>query len=92
MKASLRTRSLTTARRLFRSPERRRQPVAVDEAWPYARATFTPFVSVQTTGKSPKAAADEPNDVDMGQDDVVVRNAPALPKNPTFKRSTKEER
>ncbi|ETV94984.1 hypothetical protein H310_11624 [Aphanomyces invadans] len=28
----------------------------------------------------------------MGQDDVVLRNAPNLPKNPTFKRSTKDER
>ncbi|ETV90157.1 hypothetical protein H310_15007, partial [Aphanomyces invadans] len=87
-----RSRSQTTARRLFRSPDRRRQPVAVDEAWPYARATSTPFVSGQTTRTSSEATADEPNDVDMGQYDVVVRNAPALPKNPAFNGSTKEER
>ncbi|ETV90624.1 hypothetical protein H310_14627 [Aphanomyces invadans] len=39
----------------------------------------------------PEAAADEPNDVNLSQDDVVLRNAPALPKNLTFKGSTKEE-
>ncbi|RHZ07541.1 hypothetical protein DYB26_014959, partial [Aphanomyces astaci] len=36
--------------------------------------------------------AAEKEDVDMGQTDVYLHNAPALPKHPTFKGSTKEER
>ncbi|RHY24251.1 hypothetical protein DYB32_008919 [Aphanomyces invadans] len=45
----------------------------------------------QASDTTLQAAADEPNDVDLSQDDVVLRNAPALPKNLTFKGSTKEE-
>ncbi|RHY81672.1 hypothetical protein DYB26_013483, partial [Aphanomyces astaci] len=44
-----------------------------------------------TSGTAP-GPAPEKEDVDMGQNDVHLHNAPALPKNLTFKGSTKEER
>ncbi|RHY62703.1 hypothetical protein DYB38_009101, partial [Aphanomyces astaci] len=70
----------------------RRQPVAVDEAWSYGRpATFAAPGFGGTSGTAPGPTLDK-EDVDMGQNDVHLHNAPALPKNPTFKGSTKEER
>ncbi|RHY87343.1 hypothetical protein DYB35_009849, partial [Aphanomyces astaci] len=87
-----RPRTSATARRLFRSPQGRRQPVAVDEAWSYGRpATFAAPGFGGTSGTAPGPTLDK-EDVDMGQNDVHLHNAPALPKNPTFKGSTKEER
>ncbi|KAG9400934.1 hypothetical protein AC1031_009656 [Aphanomyces cochlioides] len=79
-------RRTATVKRLFRSPQGRRQP-AVDEAWE-SKSARNPFAS-------PSGAPDDENDVedvDMGQGDGYLLNAPALPKNPTFKGSTKEER
>ncbi|ETV85504.1 hypothetical protein H257_03226 [Aphanomyces astaci] len=75
-----RPRTSATARRLFRSQHGRRQTVAVDEAWSYGRpATFAAPGFGSTSGTA----------LDMGQNDVHLRNAPALSKSPTF---TKEER
>ncbi|RLO00298.1 hypothetical protein DYB28_004785 [Aphanomyces astaci] len=87
-----RPRSSATARRLFRSPQGMRQPVAVVEAWSYGRpATFAApgFGIISGTVPGPTL---EKEDVNMGQNDVHLHNAPTLPKNPTFKGSTKEER
>ncbi|RLO02884.1 hypothetical protein DYB28_013221 [Aphanomyces astaci] len=87
-----RPRASATARQLFRSPQGRRQPVAADEAWSYARvATFAAPGFGGTSGTAPGPTLDK-EDVDMGQNDVHLHNTPALPKNPTFKGSTKEER
>ncbi|ETV95937.1 hypothetical protein H310_10596 [Aphanomyces invadans] len=89
----------TTMAALERDPDRDDQRALrpVHRAWTLLKTTEGREArrgasAISTTGTSPEATADEPNDVDMGQDDVVVRNAPALPKNPTFKGSTKEER
>ncbi|ETV67539.1 hypothetical protein H257_16270 [Aphanomyces astaci] len=45
------------------------------------------YISGTTPGLAP-----EKEDMDMGQSDVHLHNDPALPKNPTFKGPTKEER
>ncbi|RHY00230.1 hypothetical protein DYB36_010989, partial [Aphanomyces astaci] len=83
-----RPRSQETVRRLFRSPQGRRQPVAVDESWTYRRPTGPAPDSTEPTD----APVAEKEDVDMSHTDVYLHNAPVLPKNPTFKGSTKEER
>ncbi|RQM20158.1 hypothetical protein B5M09_010819 [Aphanomyces astaci] len=83
-----RLRSQETVRRLFRSPQGRQQPVAVDESWTYGRPTGpAPDRTAPTDGP-----AAENEDADMGQTDVYLLNASALPKHSTFKGSTKEER
>ncbi|RHZ25229.1 hypothetical protein DYB37_012795 [Aphanomyces astaci] len=82
-----RPRSQETVRRLFRSPQRRQQQVAVDESCTYGRPTGPAPASTAPTD-DPTA---EMEDVEMGQTDVYLHNAPALPKHPTFKGSTKEE-
>ncbi|RLO13245.1 hypothetical protein DYB28_013922, partial [Aphanomyces astaci] len=65
--------------------------MAVDEAWSYGRpATFAAPGFGGTSGTAPGPTLDK-EDVDMGQNDVHLHNTPALPKNPTFKGSTKEE-
>ncbi|RHZ39927.1 hypothetical protein DYB26_013500, partial [Aphanomyces astaci] len=87
-----RPRTSATARWLFLSPQGRRQQVAVDEAWSYGRpATFAVpgFGGISATAPGPTLYKE---DVDMGQNDVHLHKAPALPKNLTFKGSTKEER
>ncbi|RLO13276.1 hypothetical protein DYB28_009044 [Aphanomyces astaci] len=87
-----RPRTSATVRWLFLSPQGRRQQVAVDEAWSYGRpATFAVpgFGGISATAPGPTLYKE---DVDMGQNDVHLHNAPALPKNLTFKGSTKEER
>ncbi|CAK5136391.1 unnamed protein product, partial [Aphanomyces euteiches] len=83
-----RPRSAATVKRLFRSPQGRRQPVAVDEA----RDTNTARNTFEPPDARAGDVADDTEDVDMGQGDGFLQNAPALPKNPTFKGSTKEER
>ncbi|RLO00339.1 hypothetical protein DYB28_001383 [Aphanomyces astaci] len=83
-----RPRSQETVRRLFRSPQGRQQPVAVDESWTYGRPTGPAPDSTAPTD----VPAAEKEDVDMGETDVYLHNAPALPKHPTFKGSTKEKR
>ncbi|RHZ33378.1 hypothetical protein DYB26_002102 [Aphanomyces astaci] len=83
-----RPRSQETVRRLFRSPQGRRQLVAVDESWTYRRPTGPAPDSTEPTD----APVAEKEDVDMSHTDVYLHNAPVLPKNPTFKGSTKEER
>ncbi|KAH9105952.1 hypothetical protein AeMF1_018347, partial [Aphanomyces euteiches] len=83
-----RPRSAATVKRLFRSPQGRRQPVAVDEA----RNTNTARNTFEPPDARAGDVADDTEDVDMGQGDGFLQNAPALPKNPTFKGSTKEER
>ncbi|CAK4703911.1 unnamed protein product, partial [Aphanomyces euteiches] len=80
--------SAATVKRLFRSPQGRRQPVAVDEA----RDTNTARNTFEPPDARAGDVADDTEDVDMGQGDGFLQNAPALPKNPTFKGSTKEER
>ncbi|RHZ04694.1 hypothetical protein DYB26_005766, partial [Aphanomyces astaci] len=45
----------------------------------------------RTSGTAPGPTLNK-EDVDMGQNEVHLHNAPVLPKNPTFKGSTKEER
>ncbi|CAK4606488.1 unnamed protein product, partial [Aphanomyces euteiches] len=74
--------------RLFRSPQGRRQPVAVDEA----RDTNTARNTFEPPDARAGDVADDTEDVDMGQGDGFLQNAPSLPKNLTFKGSTKEER
>ncbi|CAK4695251.1 unnamed protein product [Aphanomyces euteiches] len=74
--------------RLFRSPQGRRQPVALDEV----RDTNTARNTFEPPDARAGDVADDTEDVDMGQGDGLLQNAPALPKSPTFKGSTKEER
>ncbi|CAK4781665.1 unnamed protein product, partial [Aphanomyces euteiches] len=83
-----RPRSAATVKRLFRSPQGRRQPVAVDEA----RDTNTARNTFEPPDARAGDVADDTEDVHMGQGDGFLQNAPSLPKNLTFKGSTKEER
>ncbi|ETV75952.1 hypothetical protein H257_09911 [Aphanomyces astaci] len=70
----------------------RRQPVAVDEAWLFGGlSSFKPPSFGGPSGAVPSMIALVTEDWDIGQDDVYIRNAPALLNNP-FKGSTKEER
>ncbi|ETV66294.1 hypothetical protein H257_17197 [Aphanomyces astaci] len=73
---------------MFRSPQGRQQPVTVDESWTYGWPTSPAPDSTAPTD----VPAAEKEDPDMGHTDVYLHNAPALPKHPTFKGSTKEER
>ncbi|CAK4616227.1 unnamed protein product [Aphanomyces euteiches] len=68
----------------------RRQPGPVDEDWSYDRKKTRP-----PPGQEDEEAADEEHEVeddDMGYADGFMQNAPALPKPPRFKGSTKAER
>ncbi|ETV85572.1 hypothetical protein H257_03280 [Aphanomyces astaci] len=86
-----RQRSKMAVYRLFRAPQGRRQPVAVDEAWPFGGlSSFKPPV-FGPSGAVPGVTAPDTEDWDMGQGDVYIHNAPVLPNNPIFKGSTKEE-
>ncbi|KAG9414430.1 hypothetical protein AC1031_013788 [Aphanomyces cochlioides] len=80
-----RRQNVPPVKRLFRSPQGRRQPVADDETWESKPARY-PF---GTPGdRLPDGADDTYEDVDMGQGDGFMLNTPPLPKNPTFKGST----
>ncbi|RHY80825.1 hypothetical protein DYB31_014355, partial [Aphanomyces astaci] len=60
--------------------------------WSYGRpATFAAPGFGGTSGTATGPTLDK-EDVDMGQNDVYLHNAPALPKNQTFKGSTKHNR
>ncbi|KAF0735460.1 hypothetical protein Ae201684P_022348 [Aphanomyces euteiches] len=85
-----------------------RDPIALRALWPLLGAwvpleivddqdqTRCAIRTQRNTFEPPDAGAgdvaDDTEDVDMGQGDGLLQNAPALPKSPTFKGSTKEER
>ncbi|ETW08620.1 hypothetical protein H310_01161 [Aphanomyces invadans] len=81
-------RTTNRVRRVFKSPERRTFAGPTKGSRSHVRSKYAnaPLADDEYT------AAEESDDVDMEQEDVIVRNAPALPKPPMFKGSTKAER